>query len=122
MSYAVLPFSTFTNEDFDDGFLLQDDDGPIDLTGSEFIVHIRQSVDNLAMVLEASTENGLLILADQAVADEMGLVEFSIPAQTAALVAPGSYPYDILWIMPGGGRANVGGGTITFNRGVTRIT
>lgn len=121
MSYTVIPYSTFTNEDFDDGFMLEDDDGPVDLTGSGFIAHIRQSVDNLAVILEASTINGMLIIADQNVEDELGLVEWAIPADVAATIPPGVYPFDILWIMPGGGRDNIGGGTITFQRGVTRI-
>jgi hypothetical protein len=121
MNDELISYATFTNEDFDAGFLLEDEDGPVDLTGSEFIVHIRQAVENLALILEASTENGMLVIADQEATGEMGLVEFAIPASVAATIPVGTYPYDILWISPEGARDNIGGGTITFQRGVTRI-
>lgn len=121
MSYAAIPYSTFTNEDFDDGFMIEDADGPVDLTGSEFVAHIRKSADDLSVILEASTANGMLVIADQEATGEMGLVEWAIPANVAATIPPGEYPFDILWIMPDGRRDNIGGGTITFERGITRI-
>lgn len=121
MSYSVIPYTSFTNEDFDDGFMIEDADGPVDLTGSQFVVHIRKSVDSLSVILEASTDNGMLVIADQDATGEMGLVEWAIPAEVAATIPPGEYPFDILWIMPDGRRDTIGGGTITFMRGVTRI-
>lgn len=118
--FVAVSYVTFTNEDFSGGFMLEDEDGPIDLTGSAFIVHIRRSIDDLSPLIEASTENGLLVVADQSVTGEMGLVEWAVPADVAATIPPGEYPFDIVWIAPGGGRDNIGGGTLTVKRGVTR--
>lgn len=120
MSFTLIPLETFTNEDFDDGFMLVDDDGPVDLTGSEFIAHIREAADTLAVVLECSTDNGMLVIADQGATGETGLVEWSIPEDVARTIPDGVYHYDVVWIMPGGKRDTTHGGTITFYRGITR--
>lgn len=120
MGFAVVALETFSNEDFGAGFTINDDDGPVDLTGSEFIAHIRSSKDSLSVILEASTDNGLLVIGDQESTGEFGLVEWNIPVDVIQEIEPGTYVYDVTWIMPGGARDTTHGGTFTVNRGITR--
>lgn len=118
MSFTVVDYLVTTNEDWRDALELTDDqDAPIDLSGSTFLAHIRESSDSLSVALVASTENGRLAIADPPTS---GIIAWNLAASELALVPPGVYVYDIVWTSAGDIADTVVGGTITVKRGITR--
>lgn len=120
MSLAIIPYLVLTNEDWEDGLLL-DDGGdpaePLDLTGSSFRAQIRASEASLLVILEASTDNGLLAVDSD---PETGFISWNVPRATMAAIEPGEYVYDIVWTKPDTSRDTIVAGTLTVKRGITR--
>lgn len=120
MAFTQIDYLVLTNEDWEDGIAL-DDGGdpaaPIDLTGSSLRAHLRTVPESLVVALEASTDNGRLLIAED---PETGIFNWNVPKATMATIEPGEYVYDLVWIKPDGSSDTVSGGTVTVQRGVTR--
>jgi hypothetical protein len=120
MSLTIIDYLVLTNEDWEDGLVL-DDGGdpaePLDLTGSSFRAHLRPAPGSLLVTLEASTANGRLVIADN---PESGTLNWNVPKALMATIEPGEYVYDIVWTKPDLSSDTVAAGTVTVHRGVTR--
>lgn len=121
--YTEIDYLVLTNEDWRDGIVIEDDDGPVDLTDSTFVAHIRETANKLSIILAASTDNGLLEIApDQGDtgSETTGVVSWNVPETTMRLIVPGEYVWDIVWIDADGNRDTIAGGAIEIRRGITR--
>lgn len=124
MSYTEINYLVSTNEDWRDAMQIEDDDGPVSLAGSSFIAHIRRFQDDLAVVLECSTSNGLLTIADgqdETASQTVGVLSWNVTDDVLRLIEPGEYVYDVLWSEPGGSVDMIAGGSIQIVRGITRL-
>lgn len=120
MSLTIVDYLVRTNEDWRDSLNLTSGVGeeaePVDLTGSTFAAQIRSSPDALFVLLEASTTNGRLVIADAA----GGVLSWNITADEMATLVPATYAYDIVWTNPDGLIDTFVAGTLTVERGITR--
>jgi hypothetical protein len=120
MSLTIIDYLVLTNEDWVDSLLL-DDGGdpaePVDLTGSEFLAQLRSEPGSLTVVLEASTDNGRLVISSE---PETGGLSWNIFQDEMRLIEPGVYHYDIVWTRPGGYADTIVAGKVTVERGITR--
>lgn len=122
MALYEINFSVSTNEDWVDALKFQE--GPegsetaIDLTGSSFLMHVKETATQLSEDLILSTGNGRLII-EPAPEDE-GKLSIFVPQETVNDLNPGSYVYDIVWTMADGREVNLAAGTLTVNLGITR--
>jgi len=121
--YTEINYLVSTNEDWRDGFLIEEAAAPVDLTGSSFIAHIRETENTLSIVLAASTDNGLLEIApDQGDtgSETTGVVSWNVPETTMRLIEPGEYVWDIVWIDADGNQDMIAAGSVEIKRGITR--
>lgn len=127
MSLWEIKFAVSTNEDWVDTIAVvenqgEEDELPYDLTGSSLRMHIRSAAEKLKVLLELSTDNGLLIIEPAEGGDPYpNKFTVFVPQQTVDDLKPGnSYVYDIVWEKPDGRLINFIAGTIAVNLGITR--
>lgn len=120
MSLTIVDYLVRTNEDWRDSLSLTtgvgDDAEAVDLTGSTFSAQIRSTPDTLLVLMEASTTNGKLVIADAA----GGVLSWNIAADEMATLVPAIYAYDMVWTNPDGIIDTFVAGTLTVERGITR--
>lgn len=73
------------------GFILEDEDGPIDFTGSSFLHTVNPAADGSGADLFAAPENNTL--------DATGLIQF-LPSIVDLTQPPAIYFHDIQWTKP----------------------
>lgn len=96
---------------------------PLDLSGISFVMQVRRSVDDAGVLLELSTDNGLLISGGS-----LGVLSCLVPPEplSALPLAPSSAPLvtDIVVSAPDGGPINLmglsGPASVIVLQGVTR--
>jgi hypothetical protein len=121
-----LTIETSSNEDWLDsiGYTTPSDDpapgSPIPLDGILLILTVRDSVDDLAVLLTASTENGLLqILPANSGSGINSVWMIAVyQQQFPALLVPGSYVLEMQGIV-GQNRRTIVEGTLTVDKGVS---
>jgi hypothetical protein len=121
--YTEIDYLVSTNEDWRDSLLIAEDEEPVDLTGSSFIAHIRETKDTLSIILAASTDNGLLEIAPnqgETFSVDTGVVSWNVAETTMRLIEPGKYVWDIVWIDADGNQDMIAAGSIEIVRGITR--
>lgn len=125
MSYTEINYLVATNEAWRDAIEIEDADGPVPLIDAFFIAHIRRTPNDLDVVLECSTYNGRLVIADgqdETAGENVGVLSWDVPVEILRLIEPGSYSYDLLWFEPGQEPDMIAGGTIQVVRGITRLS
>jgi hypothetical protein len=92
---AYVTIETGTNEDWVDSLLyLVNEGGPqLDLRGIKFEMEIRHRVDNHEVVIDASTDNGLLVIGDY---PNYGYLVINIGHELMINQLPGGYVGDIV--------------------------
>lgn len=91
---------------------------PIDITGDKFYFTVKDSVglSDADAALQAS------VVAPVGTDATGGIVVIPVPAASTALVEPGSYLYDIVWlklVSEPGGRDTIQEGDVSFAKAVT---
>lgn len=122
MSLYQINFAVSTNEDWVDTLQFQEgpegSQTPVDLTGSSFLMHVKEAATQLAEELILSTDNGRLII-EPAPEDE-GKLSIYVPQETVNDLNPGVYVFDVVWTMADGREVNLAAGTLTVILGITR--
>lgn len=121
MSLWTIHFRVSTNEDWRDSILLVTDFGEtseaaFDLTGSSFLMHLRQSAEAQRIDLVLSTENERLSIDDPS----SGYLSVVVPQAVVETLNPGIYFHDIVWTLADDRKVNLASGTVTVDLGVTR--
>lgn len=121
MSLWTIDFQVATNEDWRDNILLVTDLGEsseaaFDLSGSSFLMHLRQSPEAQRIDLLLSTDNGRIVIDDPST----GLIRFDVAQEIIEGLNPGVYFHDIVWTMADDRKVNLASGTVTVDLGVTR--
>lgn len=122
MSLWTVNFVVATNEDWRDSISLvtnpgESDEAPYDLTGSSFSMQLRNVAESLRVVLDLSTDNGRIIVADP---ETGGNLSIFVPKSAIDEIGPGSFSHDIIWTRGDGAIVNLAAGTVTFTLGITR--
>lgn len=122
MSLWTINFAVATNEDWRDSISLvtnpgESDEAPYDLTGSSFSMQLRNVAESLRVVLDLSTDNGRIIVADP---ETDGNLSIFVPREVIDDIGPGMFVHDIVWTRGDGAIVNLAAGTVTFTLGVTR--
>lgn len=122
MSLWTINFAVATNEDWRDSISLvtnpgESDETPYDLTGSSFSMQLRNVAESLRVVLDLSTENGRIVVADP---EPDGNLSIMVPQSVIDDVGPGIFIHDIVWTRGDGAIVNLAAGTVTFTLGITR--
>lgn len=92
MKPAIIPLTIIAGQTFDDSFVFEDTEGNReDFTGYAARMHIREYISSDQVLLELTTDNGLLQPLD-----DTGTVVFSVPpAETSQLGV--SHDYETCW-------------------------
>jgi hypothetical protein len=116
VSTVELDFALANNESWENQFTLNagGDAGDI-VTGSKVHMQMRSAADSLNVALDASVDNGLLIVNDAA----GGLVTLDVTAKQMRSIVAGSYVYDLLVERPTGRVYRLFVGTVSLAQGVT---
>ena len=123
MSLVTINFAVSTNEDWVDTIAIVEDpggedEGPADLTGSSFLMHVRKTAPTLAVMLILSTDNGRLIIEPGE--EDAGKLTFYVAQDVIESIDPGTYVHDVVWTLPDGREVNFADGTLQIALGVTR--
>jgi hypothetical protein len=115
MPQVAMAMTVATNADWLDGLEywdLQAPPQPIDLDGIAFELELRSSPPAATVVIQASTDNGLIVVYDNT-------WQLLVPAATMLLLPPATYVYDMLGVADGYTRM-LASGTVSVVQGVTR--
>lgn len=108
--------AAFTNQDWNDGFLVLDANGAaVDLTGADLRLMVRANATDTATLLSLTVGAGTLVLT----VPTEGKLETNVPKATMETIAPGTYPYDLVRVTGGVWDMRFGG-FVTIRQGVTR--
>ena len=122
MSLYEINFTVSTNEDWVDTLQFQEgvegDQTPVDLSGSSFLMHVRQEATQLAEVLILSTDNGRVII--EPAPEDTGKLSIYVSQETVDDLDPGAYVFDMVWTMADSREVNLASGTLTVILGITR--
>lgn len=118
--YYQIDFLLPTNQDWADSFVLSAGypPAPVDLTGCAFEMHVRRKVDDLAAVMILNSANGRLGVSGD---PQDGGVAIYVPDEHVQRIAPGEYVHDIVLFDASGNPRRIAVGTVTVERGVTRV-
>jgi hypothetical protein len=116
MPAAKYDFTIEQGATFSLGFAWKSDDGiAVDLTGYTARMQVRQSVGSPDVLLDATTENGLL-----SIDEETGRVNISLPASVTTAMTWRRGRYDIEVEAPDGTVTRLVEGSAIVSREVTR--
>ena len=122
--YYQIDFLLPTNQDWNDSFQIGANTGedaafePTDLTGHTFQMHIRRQVDDLSAAMILNTANARIAISGDA---SDGTIAIYVPDEEVQRIAPGTYFHDIVMFDLDGDPRRIAKGTVTVERGVTRI-
>jgi hypothetical protein len=128
--YYKIDFLLPTNQDWNDTFRIGTGEGedfePTDLTGCTFQMHIRRAVEDTSavMILNAANSRLGISLVDpdgDTVTAADGYVAIYVPDEHVQRIAPGGYVHDILMFDSDGNPKRIAVGTVTVEKGVTRV-
>jgi hypothetical protein len=95
--------------------LKNDDNSPLDLTGSSFLLQIRDHVFSTDYRINATNSNGLL-----AVTPLLGIVDIKLPPTETSKLVMNIGSYDLIQTTPTGDKVKIISGSVTINPTVSR--
>jgi hypothetical protein len=122
--YYQIDFLLPTNQDWNDSFQIGANTGedgafePTDLTGYTFQMHIRRQVDDLDTLMILNTANTRIGISGDA---SDGAIAIQVPDEEVQRITPGVYFHDIVMFDADGDPRRIAKGTVTVERGVTRV-
>jgi hypothetical protein len=122
--YYQIDFLLPTNQDWNDSFQIGANTGedgafePTDLTGYTFQMHIRRQVDDLDTLMILNTANTRIGISGDA---SDGAIAIQVPDEEVQRITPGTYVHDIVMFDADGDPRRIAKGTVTVERGVTRV-
>lgn len=120
--YYVIDFLLPTNQDWNDSFVVGTGEGEDfearDLTGCTFEMHVRRKVDDTAAAMILNAANARLGISGD---PEDGTIAIYVPDEHVQRLAVGTYVHDIVMFDASGNPRRIAVGTVTVEKGVTRV-
>jgi len=108
-------FETFTNEAWTEGFQINDANGdPVDLTGADLRLMVRESEDAAATLLSLTVGAGITLTVPTE-----GQFVVEVAKATMNAIAPGVYPFDVVQVN-GATWTRYFGGELAVGKGITQ--